>query len=252
MMIPIAGYGLIAACTGFYHHYFLRSAGILIYLIFLAGGSAYLSMNLVNNMPEKGKALRWSGITARWPKLFRGLYTRYVFYQLKIPWLITKIFSCLMIAAMYGLFPDQSKDPRIAEISMLTIVMAHTILIYREFTFENTYLTFMSNIPNRRAVLFFYLFCFYLLILLPEGIWLLSSFVMPAAIRLFFFGASIAVLFHTVLFRRRTDMHRFLRWVFVLSLLMSFLLMSGLFWTVMTVNLMIAFLIFYRQYYRRT
>ena len=169
---------------------------------------------------------------------------------MKFAYVLTKIFSWLTITGLSYFFSDVNHDLRAAGIIILAVITAHTILIYQEHYFKETYMSFSRNLPYSRGKLFIDFIGIYLLLLLPESIWLLTKFNSIIAITLILFGLSTALLFRSFLYWFGLNMRKYLRYVCILFILFQFIIMFGFLWFLVPLNLGVSYLLFYRNYYR--
>lgn len=151
---------------------------------------------------------------------------------------------------MLYIFADFKQDNRVPYIVMLAMVTLHSVLIYQEYRFNETYLSFARNLPYNRFRLFFDFSLIYFLIMLPECIWCLSEFPLLSALEMLFFGLSTALLFRSILYLNGLRMYRYFLWIFGLFILLFYIIMFGWPRLLFITTLLTAMLIFYRSYYK--
>lgn len=250
MLLPVIIYGLIAVVVGFYYHYYLSPLVILLYLVFLSWMGAYLYTTLINRQVDGGKQsilLQWS---SKWRKPFYSLFIYHVFDKMKVRYVITKAISYLIVTGVFMLFADVQHDVRVAGIAMLAIVTAHTVLVFEKRRFEETYLIFARGLPYTRLRLFGGYALMYLVLLLPEGIWLFSRFNPLLAVELLVFGLSIMLLFHSLLYWMGLNMDRYLQYVLGLFMVLFWIILFKQIGALVFINIAVAYLFFYNNYYR--
>jgi hypothetical protein len=250
LLVPISVYGAIAAGVGLAHHYYLIPLGIIGYLFLLATASAILYRGMVNNLVD-GNTQSWMlTLSGKWRKPWFSLFIYHVFDQHKITWLITKGLSYLLITGLFYLFADVEHDIRVAGIALLAVVTAHVKLIFEERSFEEKWLSFTRNLPYNRVRLFASFAGVYLILMLPESIWLFSRFSTIIAFELLLTDISITMLFHCLLYRIGLDMEKYLGWIFFLFVVVFWLILFRQIWAVVGFNLVVAFVLFWRNYYK--
>jgi hypothetical protein len=250
VLLPLTCYGLIAVVVGIVCHFYLSSIAILIYLVFLTVGSAALYVNRVNRLLDGSKQSFLLKLSVKWRKPFFSLFIYYVFDKMKLTYIITKILSWIIITGVFYLFADVQHDLRVAGIAMLAITTAHSFIIYQEHVFEERYLVFSRNLPFSYRARFLNFAKVYLILLLPEAIWLFSRFNPLAATELLLTGLSIAMLFHCLLYQLGVDMDKYLQWILGLFIVVFWIILFNLLWVLIPLSLGIAYLIFYRKYYQ--
>jgi hypothetical protein len=250
ILLPVILYGLIAVGVGITYHLYLIPIIIVAYLVLLTATSAWLYTKVINRLVDNGNApllLRW---VSGWKKPFFSLYIYQVLNRLKIPYTITKVLSWLIVTGVFQLFNDVSTDARVAGIAVLAIAVAHAVLVFEGQRFEQTYLSFARNYPYSYAQRYGYLLLTYLLLLLPESVWLFSRFNLLLTIQLLLMALSMLMLLHTLIYYIGLNMDRYLQWVMGLFILLFWVLMFKLMPVLIIGNVVVSFLIFYRHYYR--
>jgi len=249
ILLPVIIYGAIAVFAGIWYHYYQQALIIMLYLIALVVSGAIVYSSQVNSLVAGSKQTLMLKMSSRWRKPFFSLFIYYVLNSMKVSYLLTKALSWIIITAVFYLFADVSHDLRVAGIAVLSIVTAHTVLIYRYHNFENTYLAFARNMPYTFVQCFINIGIVYLLLLLPEAIWLFSRFNPVPATTLIVLGLSITLLFHSLIYAIGLTMDKYLQWVLGLFIILFWLVMFNLMWVLSIFCLLISFGIFYRGYY---
>jgi len=250
ILLPVVVYGLLAVIVGIVYHYYLQTAAILLYLIFLIAGSALFYIKQVNRLVDGSKQSFLLKISSRWQKPFFSLFIFYVFDKLKGKYLFTKMLSWLIITGVFYLFADVSHDLRVAGIAMLGIITAHVVIIYQYHSFEQVYLSFSRNLPYSRIQRFLNFTTVYLVLLLPECTWLFIRFNPAIAAKLISLGLSVILLFHSLIYAIGLSMDKYLQWILGLFILLFWVIMFKVIWTLTFVNVIIAYGLFYRNYMR--
>ena len=183
-----------------------------------------------------------------WRKPYFSLCIYHVFDWVKLGYLLAQILSALSIA--FASFLEVQQDIRLGAMVILLIVTAHSFIIYQNHRFEETLLSFSRNLPYSRLRRLGNLLCVYLLLLLPEFIWLFSMFDLLNAIKSMFLGLSIALLFHNMLYRTGLKMNMYLRSVFFLFFVLFLLILFSGVELLIPLNFLFAIILFYKHYYQ--
>lgn len=250
IMLPIIGYGLFAFTIGFIFGHHLFPAITLLYILLLTGISAFLYVRLVNRLAKPNNQNYLFKITDKWEKPFFSLFLYHVFDNMKVSYVLTKIISWLAITGILYFFSDVYFDSRVASIALLAVILAHAVLIFQEHRFNETYMSFSRNLPLSRGRLYIGFVGIYLILLLPESIWISTKFSPEIAISLLLFGFSIALLFRNLLYWLGLNMQKYLKWVCGLFFLFQFLIMYDFQWSIILLNFLLSFSIFYKYYYQ--
>lgn len=247
--IPILILGLFAVGVGITFDYFFIPLIIPVFLLLLVSGSALYYTRLLNNLSVKTANSQISNLIKNFPKPYPCLFLYQIVYRFKITYFITKVISVILIIGMFGLFRDNAEDIRIAGVSMLGVIAAHTVLIYQSNEFERSYLTFGRNFPFTKQKLFIQFAALYLLLILPEIILFFFFDKVLIAVRISMFGLGCALLFRTILYRQNQVMGAYLKTVFGLFILSSLCVMfGGLSWLTI-LSVVVSAFIFKRNYY---
>ncbi|MEO6979828.1 MAG: hypothetical protein ABI113_15675 [Mucilaginibacter sp.] len=250
LLLPISVYGILAAGVGVAHHYYIIPVAIIAYLLLLAALGALLYRRTINNLID-GNTQTWLlTFSSKWKKPWFSLFVYNVFDQHKVTWLITKGLSYILITGFFLLFADVAHDIRVAGIALLAVVVAHVKLIFEERCFEEKWLSFTRSLPYSRVQVFVSFAAVYLILMLPEAIWLFSRFNPLIAFELLLAGISIAMLFHCLLYYIGLDMEKYMLWIFFLFVAIFWMILFKLILVVAVVNMGVAFGVFWRCYYR--
>ncbi len=248
--LPFVFYAVVAVILGTLFHHYLIVALIVIVTLALISISAMLYIRMVNTLIS-GKSDSWlARLSRHWKKPFFSLFIYYVFDQLKFTYLLSKLLSYTVIISVIFSFADVRNDSRVAGLAILGIVMAHSIIIYQQHKFQLVYLSTARNLPYSLGSLYLKYVLTYLVILLPETIWMFISFNPLMATVLLLLTLSIAMLFHTMLYRIGLAMNRYLPRIFIFFFAVSTVILFGWMWSLAPFCLFASFILFYFNYYR--
>ncbi|MFD1255567.1 hypothetical protein ACFQ3S_02060 [Mucilaginibacter terrae] len=250
VLLPVIAYGLIAVGVGVSYNYYVTPVSIILYLLLLAAASAWLYVTVVNKLVDSGNPSWLLRLSSSWKKPFYSLFIYNLLNRLKIPYAITKALSWLIITGVFQLFNDVKTDSRVAGMAVLTISVAHAVLVFEGQRFEQTQLSLSRNFPYSFMQRYGYIFLSYLLLLLPEAIWLFSRFNPLLAVQLLFMTASMLVLLHSLIYYIGLNMDKYLQWVMGLFIVLFWVMMFKLIPILIIGNVVISYLIFSRYYYR--
>jgi hypothetical protein len=249
ILLPAIGYALMTIVVGLIFEYYWVPAIAVIYLIALALLSAWIYVRLTNELPREVKGhtllLRFTG---SWKKPFFSLFFYHLADRLKIMYSVTKTLSLLMLVCLPYFFNDVT-GLRSAAIIVLMISMTHVMLVYQSQVFEDTFLSFARNFAYSRIRLYINFIILHSLLLLPEGIILLTYFPPFVAAGLFLFSLSILVLCRCLLYRPGITLRDYLWWITILFTVYFILVLFNQWWWLGFFNLLISYLVFHRNYY---
>jgi hypothetical protein len=250
ILSPVISYAFIAVCVGFANHYYLLPVCILLYLIALTYLSAVIYIKQVNKLIDGSSQSILLRLSSKFRKPCFSLYIYHILDKHKVPYLITKALSWLIINGVFYVFADVKTDARVAGIAILAVITAHIVLIFEERKFEENGLSFSRSLPYSRQRLFLNFICVYFFLLIPESIWLFSRFNPLMAAELLLAGLSTAMLFHCLLYWFGLNMDRYLQWILGLFIVLFWIIMFKLLWVLIPLNLGVAYWLFYSNYYK--
>lgn len=249
ILSPIIIYALMAISVGVAHYYYVLPAIILLFLAGMVWCSALIYTRIINRLVDGGRQSFMLKLSRKWRKPYFSLYIYHVFDKLKVQYFITKGLSWLIITGVFYLFADVKSDIRVAGIAILAVITAHVVLIFEARRFEETRLSFSRNLPYSRLGLFLNFGGVYFFLLLPECVWLFSRFNPFMAVELLLAGLSIAMLFHSLLYWFGLNMDKYIQWMLGLFIVLFWVIMFHLLWALIPLNLGVAYLFFYFNYY---
>lgn len=248
--LPIIAYGLFFFVIGIIFDYYIIPVVILSYVLLLSAVSALIYVRHANKPINLNSKSILSRIVGNWSKPFFSLFLYHVFDKLKVTLIVTKLLSYGIIIGSFYLLADVNDNLRVAGIVILGIVTAHAILIYQSYRFEESYLSFSRNFPYSRAKIYSNWTVTFLLLTLPENIWILSTFDPEISFALVIFNLGTGMLFRNLLYIVTLDMRKFIYWVFFIFNLFFMIILLKLFWLLVPLNIIISIIIFDRTYYR--
>ncbi|AYL95518.1 hypothetical protein [Mucilaginibacter celer] len=251
ILSPVIVYGLIAVVLGFANHYYLLPLCILVYMAGLVYLSALIYTRQINKLVDGSSQSLLLRLSSKWRKPYFSLYIYHIFDARKVPYLITKALSWLIITGVFFVFADVKTDIRVAGIAMLALITAHIVLVFEAKKFEEGKLIFSRNLPYSRLSLFLNFIGVNLVLLIPEAVWLFARFSPLMAAELLLMGLSTIMLFHSLLYWFGLNMDKYLQWALGLFIVLFWVIMFNLLWLLAPANLAIAYLLFYNNYRSR-
>ena len=248
--LPFVFYALLASVIGVVLHHYAMVGVILLFTLLLITITALIYTKQLNNLVHDDGQSWLAGTAQSWRKPFFSLFIYHVFDRLKMALLLTKLLSYTVIISVMFSFTDVQIDGRIAAFAVLGVALAHSILIYQQHRFGLIYLTITRNFPYSLTRLYLQQLLTYLVLLLPEGVWLFINFDFFMAVGLLLMLLSITMLFHCVLYRIGLAMNNYLPWLLGLFFAISLVILFGLTWLLIPFCFAISFMLFYFNYYR--
>jgi len=249
--LPLTSYGLLSVGFGIVYHHYLLPLITILYLFLLITVSAALYVWLANRLSAGTPATVNLRLPIRWKKPFFSLFLYHIVHKIKLGALLTKIFSLFCLASgAYSLFSGNRHDTRVAGLLVLTATTGHLYLLYQEHRFEVMTLAFSRTFPYSRNRHFLYMVLRYLLLFLPEIVFLVATTPPPMAILLPVYAISVMLCFRSLLYWLGLNMNIYLPLIFGLYIVLFWLIMYGYLWQSAAVMLLLAYGLFYARYYK--
>jgi hypothetical protein len=254
LFLPVITYAMIIVVAGIYLHAYIACGILLLYLVFIClistGWFVYLIQNPGYSEEIKtGKFNLKSAETSYW-----NFFIRFIGKNKKLLFTGIKIFSC---GILYGMLVNQTGTDH--ELNMIVLffslgILGHGLLIHQIRDLEETRLSFYRSIPVSLFKRFVQYAVFYFIILLPEifTIVLLTPkhVSYPDAALFVFFGYSLLLFMHSLLFIQFFPMKAYLKIILCLYLIIyCSILFSSLFWLCLILFLS-SLAIFRARYYQ--
>jgi hypothetical protein len=248
--LPFVCYAVIAAIVGICIHQYLITAIILLFALLLVGISALIYVRRVNNLVHEKRRSGLLSLSRHWRKPFFSLFIYYISDRLKLTYFITKLLSYLIIISIMFSLADVRYDIRVIGFAVLGVVMAHAVLVYQQHKFEQTYLGISRNFPYSVSHLYMQYIFTYMLLLLPEILWLFLTFSPLLAAGLLMLLIGQVLLFHSIIYKIGLAMNRYLPLVMCLFFGLFLFILFGWIWVLLPGSLLLSFALFNINYYK--
>jgi hypothetical protein len=248
--LPFVCYALLASVIGLALHHYGMVSVIILFTFLLITIAALIYTKQLNALVEDAGQTWLMNFGQNWRKPFFSLFIYHVLDRLKMALVFTKLLSYLAIISIMFSFTDSYTNSRVAAFAVLGVVMAHSILIYQQHRFALVYLIITRNFPYGLSKLYVQQVLTYLILLIPECMWIFISFKFFMAMGLLVMLLGITMLFHCILYRIGLAMNKYLPWLLGMFFVISLVILFGVTWLLFPVCLGISFMLFYYNYYR--
>jgi hypothetical protein len=222
----------------------------IIFLLFFLTTAFYLSLQKTKQFSIN---LRRFIPDIHFPKNIFNFLLRYIFREQFVALAGIKTISFCLIYFFITLNGSSTED-RILWFFLVSLMMAHVILIYKNHHFIESQLFFYRNMPVPLLKTIIQLFAVYIVILIPE-LWALkgiievqktfSNYPVMAAT-----APSLLLLIHSLLYTEDFTMEEVLKMLFGVWIVCFFLGLSDFRWLVPVSCFVLAIIVFYTCYYR--
>ncbi|GAA4791082.1 hypothetical protein GCM10023231_18750 [Olivibacter ginsenosidimutans] len=253
LFIPLLFYWMVVLLYGLYTQHYEAPFYSGIYLLLLTWGSALLYLYRFNSLTfdQARFMLQWTRVFKQWPKPPWSLFLLELLCHGKLNLMVTKGISLALIIAFYTLFYDVDQPTRTAALIVLSISIAHAVLVYRDQLFTEHHLYFFHQFPYRPIFMYLQRWITYTILLLPELIWCIFHFQFGTTTLLIALSISSLLLIRSLADIIGQHMRRYLQWVFIVFFLSIFFLLYDASWLLIGINMVIAVLTYLGNYYNR-
>lgn len=248
IFLPLWVYALFATIIGVSYGYYIIPSLILLFLFTLTAIDAFIYLRIINSTLNVNTPSLLLRLTTKWHKPFFLLYTFHVFNNNKLAYLVTKISSWIFMIGIVTLFSDLKHDPIIPTIIILFIITIHCVLIYNEYHFNETALYFSHNLPISKKMLFVGFSTNYLILMLPELLWLITKYQLIVTAGVFCFGLSLLLLYRSLPYFLGFDIKKFIVCVFLLFNVFFIAILYHYVWYLIAINLITGYTLFIKSY----
>ncbi|MER2996374.1 hypothetical protein [Pontibacter populi] len=251
--LPVLMYAVFVVSIGVENGEFIKSATIVLFLLLMCFGSAYLYSRKINSFHKPGVAIQiwfpFSGKISKQPVLF---LTYHLLHERKLAWVALKVFSSLIF---YLVFVRHYNDFSLGYFRLLFLIatIAHSMLVFYSFEFVEKQLAFTRNLPLTRTYRLLFYLCAYLFMLLPEFCWMWvyadGLMTWPEILLTFSTGLGQLLLLTAVLYLPNMNLQRFAWFTCLIYFATAILLPSGI--TIVLISeVALALFIYYRNFYK--
>jgi hypothetical protein len=250
LFLPISLYSIAVIGVACFKHWYLSGFCVTGYIGLLCCLNAARFRRQCQN-PGK-MLLRRSRFPQ--PPAYWTLFIRYAFREQKFLLTGIKLFSCGVLYFGMRTVTEDDYDLRMPVLLFSIGLFGHGVLIYKFRELEEKMLLFYRGLPVSLIRRMGGYGLLYLVLLIPEMIALVWVIPRPLhnkdAFELLFSGYSFLLLLNSLLFIAPIKIRDYLKIVFCLFLLLYFCVLAGIFVWLSVCSLVIASVLFRRQYYR--
>lgn len=249
LSIPMVVYALFCGIVGLVYDYYLIPALLMAYVVFVILLSAMVYVWYTNRLGSEVGRWWMTALIRRWRKPMFSLYLYELFYRQKQVLVVTKVCSWAVLTGGVVLFGTLTTDARMGGLVMLLLALTHLVIVYQWQQFENTYLSFLPNLPWPRWKRYGHALLAYLFLTLPETIWMLMQGDILIATGLIGLHIVLAMLLRSYLYVIPLSMAKFVTAAFYVFIILFVAVLYGWLWWILPVAATASVVIFFRRYY---
>jgi hypothetical protein len=259
LSLPISLYSIAVTGVAIHYHWYLSACCVAGYILLLCFANVIRFRRQCLNPGKPLLAVHRMlfssiGSSVYWPFAYWTIFIGYAIREQKFLLTGIKLFSCGILYLGVRSMADNDYDLRMPTLFYGIGLFGHGVLVYRFRELEEGRLLFYRGLPislARRMVRYALL---YLALMIPEIVtlgWLaLGSLHYRDAFELLFSGYSFLLLLNSLLFIAPIRIQDYMKIVFCLFLLLYFCVLAGTLAWLAGFVLVIAVILFQRQYYR--
>lgn len=232
LMAPVWLYALFVLYLGYGMGAWESTGLVLGYLAVLLVGFVLWADWLLrhpNAIATRSYLSQWLSVRITWP--YSSLFIRHLLHRQV--WLLglTKGFSVAVLTGVQVLYLTDEYDPRLLALGMLLSSLAHVMLVYEHFEFEQQQLLLVRNLPLSLLTRAAHYCWVYALLSLPEGITLLRYWPLGGhyglLLGLWWAGIAAPWAWHSSLFRQHHSRDTLVQYAFWVLIIGFFTIMFG-------------------------
>jgi len=250
--LPVTAYAIFLTVIAFQRELYLVIAELsgFVLLMLLTAPLLYLKI-LERNFSELRFRLLNSSLSI--PKTLSTIPLAYIWNNRKQMLFITKLFSLLLLFLFIKTFEPDHYDIRPVLFCFLLSAISNCTIVFEIRNFENDYLQLSKNFPFSRLRRFIQAVVMYVLLLLPELIFVWKAwpvfFHSADYLQLALSAISLLLLLHTILLTGNITMDAFIKIVFAMAMSLFFIILYNPGIILPVFILLISFALFYSYYY---
>jgi len=250
--LPVTAYAIFLIVIAFQHQAYIVIVEILgfVLLMLLTAPVLYVK-TLERSFSELQFGLFNSSL--RIPKTLSTIPLAYIWNNRKQMLFITKLFSLLLLFLFIKTFEPDHYDIRPLLFCFLLSAIANCTIVFEIRNFENDYLPLSKNFPFSRLRRFVQVVVMYVLLLLPELIFVWKAwpvfFHAIDYLQLALSAVSLLLFLHTILLTGNITMDAFIKIVFAVAMSLFFIILYNPGIILPLSILLISFALFYSYYY---
>ena len=267
---PVWVYAAIATAVAIHlHHWAQAGMMVLANLVLIGAAARWYSSTirhdgldaLLGNGTFAGngsflcKWVNWTRISLQ-IRLVKPVFSYAIFHlfkERKQMLLMTKLFTLLFLYGFIQLYEPYRPDPRPILLCFLLIVGAHSSLILQIRAFEREFLPFLRNLPVKISVRFLQMLCTYVLLFLPELIYVWAAYPLHFTLleypQIVLMVLSLAGFLHSILLVYDMPSEDYLNSVFGMMAVLFFVLLYNPGILFFLLVLLLAYVFFHQHIY---
>lgn len=196
-----------------------------------------------------------------WPHIFSFRLSKplfalplfYLWHERKQMLLVTKFFSLALLYLFINLYEPERYDVRPLLLCLLLVAGSHSAIVFQVRSFEESFLAFSKNLPLSALQRFLGLLQMYLVLMLPELLFLGKGYGVHFGLKdypqLLLMAIALVAIFHVTLLLEEATMDQFMRVVFAIMAALFFILLYNPGIVLPGAILVLSFALFAAYYY---
>jgi hypothetical protein len=250
---PIWIYACIAIGVAIHFEHYLTAAIILFSNIALMAMAVEWYTYTLRNRGMNMISLQWNLPRLPFVKPLFSFPIWHLWKERKQMLLLTKLFTLLFLYGFIQIYEPYHPDLRPMLLCFLLIVVAHTTIITQIRAFENEWLLFSRNLPIGLPTRFLQIILLYLVLFLPELIYVWKAFPIHFSIIdypvLVLMVIALPAFFHCIQYTGDMKQEEYMNIVFVVMAVLFFLILYSLTIWVLLLTLLMAYVFFHVHYF---
>ncbi len=250
--IPVSAYATFLIIIAFQHQLYMVIFEITVFILMILLATPFLYIKTLERYFRAPKFAFFHS-SLRIPKTLFTIPLAYIWNSRKQMLFISKFFSLLLLFAFIKIFEPDHYDIRPLLFCLLLSVISNCTIVFEIRNFETDYLQITKNFPFSILNRFIQLIAMYVLLLLPELIFVWKSypvfFHFNDYAQLALSSVSLLLFLHAILLTGNINMNVFIRIVFGVAMGLFFIILYNPGIILPAFILLISFGLYYSYYY---
>jgi hypothetical protein len=251
--MPVLAYAGVVAVVAAQSHSYLCVAEVIAFNIFTTVGAAIIYLHALQRRPFFKPVNLLPTIGFRISKPVFSIPLFYIWHQRKQMLFVSKFFSLLFLLGFIQIYGPEKYDTRPLLHCFMLVIAANSSIVFQIVNFESGQLIFYKNFPFDIAQRFGSMLLMYLVLLLPELLFLWKGYPLYFHIAdypsLVLFGIGLLCVFHGCLLADNTlNMDIYIKGIFAILAILFFVILYNPGIILSAILLLVGFG-FYQGYY---
>ena len=251
ILAPILAYGLFLIGLAIIYSFYISVISVLVSCVIMLAAITHFLLKKLDQLPFEKTFLQIKFLN-KIAKPYSVFFVEYLLRNDPVLFLLTKIYSCLMIVGASALYKTDQFDIRLLSTGILLALVGNVAILHKYIWFSYYKMINTLNLPISLSKRIFNKFTTFLLLIVPEAAIILRYYPLPPTVIDVFgtmaFAFSLTTLIYGLLLLKQVELSNFIIYIFWLIVLTTFLILFSIHPAVLAAFYLVisSFLIYFR------